>query len=67
MKGDAFGTFKRLFPDLLNNPRKFYNYFRMSIERFCELENMLLDYTVKQITNYRAPISPQERLALYLR
>jgi hypothetical protein len=41
MKRDAFGTFKHLFPDLLNDPRKCYNYFRMSIERFYELENML--------------------------
>jgi hypothetical protein len=46
MKRDALGTFKHLFPDLLKDPRKFCNYFRMSIERFYELEKMLHDYIV---------------------
>jgi hypothetical protein len=63
MKRDESGNFKRLFPD----PRKFYNYFRMSSERFCTLENMLHDYIVKQNTNNKASVSPQERLAAYLR
>jgi hypothetical protein len=56
MKRDALGTFKHLFPDLFNDPRKFYNYFRMSSERFYELEKMLHDCIVKQNTNHRASI-----------
>jgi hypothetical protein len=67
MKTDSFGTFKCLFPDLLNDAKKFYNNFRMSSERFYELEKMLLDYIVKQNTNHRASVSPQEWLAVYLR
>jgi hypothetical protein len=56
-----------LFPDLLNDPKKFYNYFRMSADLYFILQNMVADEAQKQSTNYRRAIPPEERLAIFLR
>lgn len=66
-KRDTFGEFHHLFPDLLKDNRKFFQYFRMSPEKFYELLNMLTPLIEKQNTNFRRPVSPEERLAVCLR
>ncbi|XP_031342315.1 uncharacterized protein LOC116170224 [Photinus pyralis] len=63
----VFGSFNHLFPDLLNDPKKFYNYFRMSPDLFFQLRNLIAERIRKENTNYRAAISPEERLAVFLR
>ncbi|KAG8334000.1 hypothetical protein J6590_099128 [Homalodisca vitripennis] len=65
-----YGEF-HLFPDLLKDKRKFFQYFRMSPEKFYELLNMLRPFIEKQDTYFRPvqtrPVSPEERLAVCLR
>ena len=62
-----FGAFAHLFPDLVNNPEKFYDFFRINNEQFKMLVELLRPSIEKQNTNYRRAIQPEERLALYLR
>lgn len=62
---------KRNIPDFIrelrNDPDKFYNYCRMSMETFDELLNLVEDRIKKQNTNYRRCISAEERLIITLR
>jgi hypothetical protein len=62
-----FGPFSHLFPDLFNDEKKFYNYFRMSFNLFFTLNSMIVDEVSKQKTNYREAISSEQRLAIFLR
>ena len=62
-----FGTFAHLFPDLLNNPDKFHDFFRIDKEKFKQLVELLRLSIQKQNTNYRRAIEAEERLAIYLR
>ena len=61
-----FGTFSHLFPDLIKNPEKFHDFFRIDIEQFKKLVELLRLFIKKNNTNYRRAIPAEERLAIYL-
>lgn len=67
LRRHTFGSFNHLFPDLLNDSLKFYNFFRMSVDSFFNLNTMLRDEIMKQNTNYRRAVQTEERLAIFLR
>lgn len=46
---------------------RFTNYFRLDIELFCELEQLVSPLISKQHTNMRQAISAKDRLALTIR
>lgn len=54
-------------PKLREDPKRFYLYFRMTLECFDEVLDWIHDEIIKMPTNFRVPIPPQERLALTLR
>ncbi|CAG4964145.1 unnamed protein product [Parnassius apollo] len=64
-KRNIHGEFCHLFSDLQKDPSKFFQYFRMTFEKYQELLN-ILDLK-KQNTRFRKPIPSEERLALCLR
>lgn len=64
-KRDIYGEFHHLFPDLKKDPKKCFEYFRMTYEKFQELLDII--GIAKQMTKYRKPIQPAERLAVSLR
>jgi len=65
-KRPEFGIFSHLYPDLLECENKFYGYFRMNIEQFYLLSQLVGQEIRKQNTNYKRAISPEERLAIFL-
>jgi len=60
------GEFHTLFPQLLEQLFKFYDYFRMLPETFWYILNDIRD-DIKKQSNFRKCISPEERLAVALR
>jgi hypothetical protein len=62
-----FGIFHHLHPDLRNDEKKFYNFFRMSEELFAILLDLVGPEISKRDTNYRKCITAEERLAICLR
>ncbi|KAL4120277.1 hypothetical protein QTP88_012999 [Uroleucon formosanum] len=58
------GVFTNLFPQLINDPEKFHQYFRMSYDQFSYLHNLIKDDIKKQNTQFRAPVPPEQRLAV---
>lgn len=66
-KRSTYGEFHHLFQDLLQDDVKFYQYFRMSPEKFHELKSIIQDEIKKEDTKMRRPISVEERLAVCLR
>ncbi|CAL1671957.1 unnamed protein product [Lasius platythorax] len=67
MERKTKGEFYTLVPQLLKDEKRFYIYFRMTIDCFDEIVNLIKDDIRKQHTNFREPIPPQERLAIALR
>ena len=63
LKGEYF----TLYPELREYPEKFFRWFRMSIEQFDFLLQELTPSLQKQNNNYRASVSPEERLVVTLR
>lgn len=61
------GEFHTLFPQLLDDETKFFQYFRMSREQFEILLSKIGSDLKKQDTTFRAAISPREKLAVCLR
>ena len=61
------GVMARLYPQLVDDEEKFFNYARMSRTSFEELIGILHDSLRLQETNFRKPIPPRERLLLTLR
>ena len=59
--------FYTLYPDLRNYLLKFFAMYRMSVAKFDELLEILSPRLVKKNKNYRAAISPEQRLVLTLR
>lgn len=59
------GHFQNLFPDLLQYPSKFFNYFRMSRNSFFELHDAIKYDIRKEDTNMRKSITTEERLAVH--
>lgn len=60
------GAFVTMYSDLREHPRKFFNYFRMSIPTFDELHGKLED-NLKHSNVVRLSISTTERLCVTLR
>jgi len=61
------GVFTNLFPQLINDPEKFHQYFRMSYDQFSFLHNLIKDDIKKQNTQFREPVPSEQRLAVCLR
>ncbi|XP_001946487.2 protein ALP1-like [Acyrthosiphon pisum] len=61
------GVFTNLFPQLINDPEKFHQFFRMSYDQFSYLHNLIKDDIKKQNTQFRAPVPSEQRLAVCLR
>jgi len=47
--------------------KNFMGFFRMNIEQFYHLSQLVGEEIQKQNTNYRREISPEEELAIFLR
>ncbi|XP_022818170.1 protein ALP1-like [Spodoptera litura] len=60
------GEFCKLFSRLQEDEEKFFDYFKMSIRSFDELQARLHDI-LKHSNMFRAPVQPIERLAVTLR
>lgn len=54
-------------PQLREDPRRFYIYFRMTPECYDEILVWIIEEIQKMPTNFRNPIPPSERLAISLR
>ena len=67
IKRPEFGIFSHLCPDLLEDEEKFHGFFRMNIEQLYRLSQLVGEEIRKQNTDYRRAISPEERLAIFLR
>lgn len=67
LKRCQIGEFHTLHCDLRFNPRKFYDYYRMDIEKYENLVNLLRPQIQKQNTNFRCSISAEERVSICLK
>jgi hypothetical protein len=61
-----FGIFSHIYPDLLEDEQKFNGFFRMNIEQFYRLSQLVGEEIRKLNNNYRRAISP-EVFAIFLR
>lgn len=64
---EEFGEFHHLFPDMRRDKKKFMKYFRMSEEKFFELNELLTPIIQHKDTNFRRAVTCEERLAVCLR
>ena len=62
-----FGESHTLMPELRQDEKRFYIYFRMPSECFDEILSLIKEDITKKDTNYREAISAEERLAITLR
>jgi len=61
----VYGEYHTLMPELEKDSKRFYIYFRMTTNALGnEILELIHDDITKQITNYREPISPKERLVV---
>ena len=60
------GEFHLLIKELRNYPKRFKIYLRMSVEQFDALLAILEPHIKKKTTNFREPIDPEQRLAVYV-
>ena len=63
---EKYGEFYTLFPQLLKQPRKFFQYFRMTPATFWYILNKIRN-DIEKHSNFRRCISPEEKLAVTLR
>jgi len=61
------GQFTTFLENIRQYPDKFFEYYRMSISSFDELLKTLQPHITKNITEFRNPISAEERLTITLR
>ena len=61
------GEFYSLYPDLRHYNKKFFKFYRLSVEKFDQLLDLVGPEITKKYSNFRAPISPEQRLVLTLR
>lgn len=66
-KRAKLGEFQHLFEDLKEDEKKFFQYFRMSPNKFSELLDILEPELTFQNSSFRRAISKEERLAVALR
>jgi len=62
MKRPEFGICSQFYSDLLEDEEKFHGFFRMNIEQFYRLSQVMGEEIRKQNTNCRRAISTEERL-----
>ena len=60
------GKYKVLYPDLRLYKDQFFMMYRMSIDKFDELLQMVTPLIENQNTKYRETVGPEERLVLTL-
>lgn len=61
------GEFHTIFRRLKDDPENFLKYFRMSLNKFEDLLNLLREHLQRKNTKWRHSICPEERLAFCLR
>ena len=61
------GEFYVLYPDLRHYHKRFFKTYRMSVECFDALLKLVGPHISKKYTNFRAPISAEQRLLVTLR
>lgn len=66
-KRSEHGEYHTLFPDLLIDDTKFFQYFHMSQFKFSYLVDILKPHLLRQNTAYMEAIGPEERFAVCLR
>lgn len=59
--------FQKVSQDLRAYPKKFFNYYRMSVKGFDELLQLIRPYNTYQDTKWRKAIIQEERLSVTLR
>lgn len=64
---ESCGRFKTFYNDIRNCADKFSDYYQMTVTSFDELLNLVRNHITKQHTNFRNPISTEERLTITLR
>ncbi|CAI6347335.1 unnamed protein product [Macrosiphum euphorbiae] len=66
-KRETLGEFHRLVPELKKDTKRFHMYFRMTMEEFDFLHELIKPDIYKQNTQFRRAVSTEERLAVCLR
>jgi hypothetical protein len=61
------GEYHALFPDLIEDDVKFFQYFRMTLEKFTVLLRLLQPDLSRENTSFREAVGPKERLSVCLR
>lgn len=67
LKRQRFGEYHTLFPDLLQDDKRFFTYFHMTPTKFIRLLEILEAHITKQNTRFRMAIGVIERLVVCLR
>lgn len=62
MEQKTYGEYQTLMTELRKDPKRFYTYFRMDNECFDHILGLIHNDIEKQLTNFREPIFPEERL-----
>ncbi|KAJ8953428.1 hypothetical protein NQ318_023547 [Aromia moschata] len=60
------GEFHSIFQELREDKDRFFVYFRMTVECFDEILDIIISDIKKKFTHYRRPIQAAERLAVTL-
>ena len=63
----SVGEFHTLYPRLIDDESKFFNYFRMSMGTFKEILSKTQHQLKRENTPYREAITPREKLAVCIR
>ena len=64
---ESLDEFHNLLDDLLKDEERFWRYLRMSSDTFKYILELIRTSIMKQNTNFRRSISPEERLMATLR
>jgi len=64
---ENFGVYKTLYNELRSDPKKIFNFFRMSISTFDELHVTLKEEISRKDTKMRKSIGSEEMLAIAIR
>jgi len=66
-KREGLGEFRRLVQELRNDSKRFHMYFRMTMEQFDYIHELIKSDIYKRNTQLRKAITTEERLAVCLR
>jgi len=64
---ESLGEIHNLLDDLFKDEERFWRYFRMGSDTFKYILELIHTLIMKQNTNFRRSISPEERLKVTLR